>query len=601
MKTKKVSYQLSVLVGSFFLSWIIAASGFWFLNQKFESAIKELLNHDVPSVRAAGEIDVYHDGLRGVIFNAVYLREKGLEKNSADFNQLSFEVQEFEQGFVKNISLIEKILKETELATAVLPFLNQARAEVDIYVKSARAVLEKGNSHLPEFIGEFEKLEERLEALSGEMEKLSNKKEESMNRELSQAKSILGFFSGAILLLNLFLAYYFSKNISWSVYHVSKSLSQQLASLKAMATKVLKAGHGLSSSSAQQASFVAETASSMEELTSMVAQTAQNAQSSFEISDQTQKKAAEGREVVTKLSESMREIGENNFKLESISKLIEQIKSKTKIINDIVAETRLLSFNASIEAARAGVHGKGFSVVAEEVGKLASVSGKAAEEIRKLLDTSTQDVKKVISETQDRVEQAQRAAKKCEAAFDEMESSVTHLMESSRLISSATREQSAGISQASKAISEMDQGAQSTSAVADELAQAAGTLSNDVVNRIEELSGLLKALSGDADFREESTGEPQAYLAGVNKNASMTKKTGKKPKMVLTKKEPKVALAGASPSAKGETSRDEFLKPENTSEHGVKVINILTQKEEPLGKDELDSAVGRSDSRWRAS
>ena len=61
---------------------------------------------------------------------------------------------------------------------------------------------------------------------------------------------------------------------------------------------------------------------------------------------------------------------------------MEQIKDKVNIINDIVFQTKLLSFNASVEAARAGENGKGFAVVAEEVGNLASVSGKAANEIK---------------------------------------------------------------------------------------------------------------------------------------------------------------------------------------------------------------------------
>lgn len=80
-----------------------------------------------------------------------------------------------------------------------------------------------------------------------------------------------------------------------------------------------------------------------------------------------------------------------NTKLGRLVGLIASIKNKTKVIDDLVFESRLLSFNASIEAARAGVHGKGFSVVAEEVGKLASMSGKAADEIRTLLDSSTQE------------------------------------------------------------------------------------------------------------------------------------------------------------------------------------------------------------------
>ncbi|MHA0111674.1 methyl-accepting chemotaxis protein, partial [Klebsiella pneumoniae] len=77
-----------------------------------------------------------------------------------------------------------------------------------------------------------------------------------------------------------------------------------------------------------------------------------------------------------------------NSQLQSISNIIGEISAKTNIINDIVFKTQLLSFNASIEAARAGQHGRGFAVVAEEVGNLAQMSGNAAKEIRALLEDS---------------------------------------------------------------------------------------------------------------------------------------------------------------------------------------------------------------------
>ena len=65
--------------------------------------------------------------------------------------------------------------------------------------------------------------------------------------------------------------------------------------------------------------------------------------------------------------------------------IIQEIEDKTKAIDEIVFQTKLLSFNASVEAERAGEHGRGFSVVAQEVGNLAQLSGKSAAEINEIL------------------------------------------------------------------------------------------------------------------------------------------------------------------------------------------------------------------------
>ena len=87
----------------------------------------------------------------------------------------------------------------------------------------------------------------------------------------------------------------------------------------------------------------------------------------------------------------MTSISESTEDLDSINNSIRGIQ-KTQVINDIVFQTQLLSFNASIEAAKAGVHGKGFSVVAEEVGKLAVLSGTAASEISEILKESSKTI-----------------------------------------------------------------------------------------------------------------------------------------------------------------------------------------------------------------
>lgn len=78
--------------------------------------------------------------------------------------------------------------------------------------------------------------------------------------------------------------------------------------------------------------------------------------------------------------------------LQQLQGALQTIQSKAKAINAIVTKLKLLSLNASIEAARAGLHGKGFAVVAEEVGRLAQSSGEASREIEGLLNASQQRV-----------------------------------------------------------------------------------------------------------------------------------------------------------------------------------------------------------------
>lgn len=94
------------------------------------------------------------------------------------------------------------------------------------------------------------------------------------------------------------------------------------------------------------------------------------------------------REIDSSNKELVKEIERNNTELTKITNMISEINEKTQVINDIVFQTKLLSFNASVEVVRAGEHGKGFAVVAEEVGNLASMSGKASLDISEMLETS---------------------------------------------------------------------------------------------------------------------------------------------------------------------------------------------------------------------
>jgi len=137
---------------------------------------------------------------------------------------------------------------------------------------------------------------------------------------------------------------------------------------------------------------------------------------------------------------------------------IENIASKIKIINDIAFQTNILALNAAVEAAAAGVHGRGFSVVASEVKKLAGNSKKAADEIVSLSDSSVEDTA--------------RANK----LIEELMPDIIKTAELVKEISAASQEQNSGVQQVSNVIHELNQVAQENSVASEEISDIAGKL-----------------------------------------------------------------------------------------------------------------------------
>ena len=140
----------------------------------------------------------------------------------------------------------------------------------------------------------------------------------------------------------------------------------------------------------------------------------------------------------------------NNF--QTLTELLQNVTSKTGVINEIAFQTKLLSFNASVEAARAGEHGRGFSVVADEVGKLAISVTTAANEINAMLANSSIRVHEVVDQNKKGLELASEVtvkelsksisvAKECGQFFASLESVMELLNQKLKTVDSSTKDQ----------------------------------------------------------------------------------------------------------------------------------------------------------------
>jgi methyl-accepting chemotaxis protein len=211
----------------------------------------------------------------------------------------------------------------------------------------------------------------------------------------------------------------------------------------------------LSQRTEEQAASLEETTASMEEMTATVKKNAENAQQANQLATSTREIADRGGEVVSKAVSAMARIEESSREIADI----------IGVIDEIARQTNLLALNAAVEAARAGEAGRGFAVVATEVRSLAQRSSQAAKDIKELITNSSAQVK-------DGVGLVNHAG----ASLNEIVESIKKVSGVVSDIANASVEQSSGIEQINKALTQMDEVTQQNSALVEENAATAKTL-----------------------------------------------------------------------------------------------------------------------------
>jgi len=246
-----------------------------------------------------------------------------------------------------------------------------------------------------------------------------------------------------------------NKTIS-SINDILSHVASVVEQVDSGSKQVSNASSALSSAASDQASALEEISASMQEINSQAAQNADHASQANSLAAVARKSAETGNTKMRGMLSSMNDISDAAT---NISKII-------KTIDEIAFQTNLLALNAAVEAARAGKHGKGFTVVAEEVRSLAQRSAKAARETADMIDASlskTREGSKIAAETS--------------RSLEEISGGVTRVSDLISEIAAASKEQKTGITQVNQGLTQVDNVTQQNTATAQESAAASMELS----------------------------------------------------------------------------------------------------------------------------
>ncbi|MBU5331462.1 hypothetical protein KQI61_04570 [Anaerocolumna aminovalerica] len=289
-----------------------------------------------------------------------------------------------------------------------------------------------------------------------------------------------------------------SREVSNSSVDVTKASGMFFKSTEDITSAMLEIEQGIS----QQAKESEQCLTQMDQLSQKIGLVSNNTREIAEIADKTIHNTKDGAVVTEHLNQQTKTTIEITTdiinKIEKLAEKSSTISNIVNVINEIADQTNLLSLNASIEAARAGSYGRGFSVVANEIRKLAEQSQK-----------SVNDIKDIISSIQDDTKNAVQITLEAGKALKLQDGAVKNTMESFHNISVSVEDLMTYLNHIADNVGNMEDARISTT------------------EAIENISSVMEEIAASTNTVNQSSNLQLSSVETLNKSASNLKENAK--------------------------------------------------------------------------